>query len=485
MGKHPDRKARIGILLTKSKDEAKKEEIISLRKRNPPRPWIKKIDFKKNPDFKIDRKPYLLGYKNTEVKHTIGVATDVSVGEYVKHYFGDEFDVDFIRPADISMERLASNDLNYLLIYDLLESFHTDRTRNKRLYKGFKEVVQNSPNVFPNWKFQEFIDSKLIYYNYFKEIGIPICPTFTISKEEYESGCKKTSPKEVAAELLKKIKGEGWGWFIGKPVFGQEAKSCKIFKEPRGLEERFEKYVTSTMKKYPGLIFQKFINGFGQTTDCPEIRMYYCGNTYQFSMIATKERIYTIAHEGGQPSNRPQNAKLKLREAIKLDELKAIGDKVLGLLRGMLKLPEHPSGKQTSPLDLLMTRVDMGCMRDGEFRPWVNEIEFVPSYYMEDHTHPLDGTVGEQMARITRQYLGMPQPSVDKMGLCAKFLGPETLNPTKAGAPSPPTEEMASAAEKQKQAEKMMMDIDDHEEEVKAFEATDSQERQAVQQAVM
>jgi len=406
MGKQADRRPRIGILLTKSNDEAKKEEIISLRKRIPARPWIKNTDFTKNPDFKIVRKAYNLGYKNVQVPHTIGVATDVSVGEYVKHFYGEEFEVDYIRPAEITMERLATNDINFLLIYDLLESFHTDRTRGKRLYNNFRNVVKNSPNVFPNWEFQDFIDSKLKYYNFFEQNDIPICPTITISKEEYEEKVAKSSAAEVAAELLKKIDSANWGKFIGKPVFGQEAKSCKIFQTPKNLEKRFEKYVTETMAKYPGLIFQKFITGFGQTTDCPELRMYYVGKKYHFSVVATKDRIYTLHTEGGKPGNRPQNATLKLRDCIKLDELKAIGDRVLAILGKKLKLPPHPESRQTTPLELLMTRVDVGCMQDGEFKPWVNEIEFVPSYYMEDHTHPLDGSVGEQMARITRQYLG-------------------------------------------------------------------------------
>jgi len=416
MGKKADMRPRIGILLTKSKDEAKKEEIISLRKRIPARPWIKKVDFGENPDFKIVRQPYNLGYKNVQVPRTTGIATDVSVGEYIKHYYGGEFIVDFIRPNEITEERLSQNDINYLLIYDLLESFHTDRTKDKRLYNNFKNVVKSCPNVFPNWEYQEFIDSKLLYYNYFANTTgdehVPICPTITLSKEEYDAEVAKSSTSEVAAAMLQKIKEAGWSRFIGKPVYGQEAKSCKIFRDPRGIDARFDKYVTETMKKYPGLIFQKFIDGFGQTTDCPEVRMYYVGNTYQFSMVATKDRIFTLSHEGGKPKNRPQNAQLTLRTEIKLDELKTIGDRVLAVMRKKLKLPNHPNNPgSTDPLDLLMTRVDMGCMRDGEFKPWVNEVEFVPSYYMEDHTHPIDGTVGEQMAKIARQYLGMESPN--------------------------------------------------------------------------
>jgi len=67
--------------------------------------------------------------------------------------------------------------------------------------------------------------------------------------------------------------------------------------------------------------------------------------------------------------------------------------------------------KLTTPgggsLPLLITRVDMGVMRDGEFNPWVNEVEYVPSYYVEDHTYPIDETVAKQCVAIALKFLGM------------------------------------------------------------------------------
>jgi len=177
-------KKRIGILLTDSKSEAKKEEIISLRRRVPPRPWIKEVDFKTNPDFRIERDAYKLKYFDTEVPKTIGIATDVSIGEYLKMYHGDTFEIDYIRPKDISKERLAQNDINFLIIYDLLESFHIDRSKGKRVYHNFLDAVRSANNIFPNWELQEFIGSKLMYYNHFKNVGIPIVPTHTLTREE-------------------------------------------------------------------------------------------------------------------------------------------------------------------------------------------------------------------------------------------------------------------------------------------------------------
>jgi len=65
-------------------------------------------------------------------------------------YHGDIFDIDYIRPQDISRKRLAQNDINFLIIYDVLESFHIDRTKGKRVYNNFLDVLRSADNVFPN-----------------------------------------------------------------------------------------------------------------------------------------------------------------------------------------------------------------------------------------------------------------------------------------------------------------------------------------------
>jgi len=179
-------KKRIGILLTDSQNEGKKEEIISLRRRVPARPWIKDVDFKTNPDFRIERAAYELQFGD-KVPKTIGIATDVSIGEYLKMFYGDIFDVDYIRPRDISKERLAQNDVNFLIIYDLLESFHIDRSRGKKVYHNLLAAIRSAKNVFPGWELQEFIGSKLRYYTYFKKVGIPVVPTHTLSRDEFTS----------------------------------------------------------------------------------------------------------------------------------------------------------------------------------------------------------------------------------------------------------------------------------------------------------
>jgi len=413
MGKRPSKdKKRIGILLTDSKNEAKKEEVISLRRRIPPRLWLKDVDFKQNPDFKIDREAYMLKHFDTEVPRTVGVATDVSIGEYLKKYHGDTFTIDYIRPKDISKERLAQNDINFLIIYDLLESFHIDRTQGKRIYHNFLDVIRCSDsNVYPHWELQQFICSKLIYYNHFKSVGIPIAPTHTLTRDELneqvavetEANGEEGAMDRVILKILSKIQSENWGKFIAKPVMGQESKSCKTFRPSANLQRMFTKYVKTTMKKYPGLIFQKFIAGFGESIDVPEVRTYWVGNEYQFSMVATQTKIYCLAEEGHNPKGRKQNGMMKLPKGADLTTLKNIAMKVIDVLQS--KVTHTDTDENLLPL--LMTRVDMGVMQDGEFKPWVNEVEYVPSYYVEDHTHAIEGTVAHQCAVIAKKFLGI------------------------------------------------------------------------------
>merc|ERR1719383_1194139 len=100
---------------------------------------------------------------------------------------------------------------------------------------------------------------------------------------------------------------------------------------------------------------------------------------------------------------------MKLPKGADLSTLKSIALKVIDVLESKVT---H-SGQDGDRLPLLMTRVDMGVMRDGEFKPWVNEVEYVPSYYVEDHTHAIEGTVARQCAVIAKKFLGID----DKLGL--------------------------------------------------------------------
>jgi len=123
-------------------------------------------------------------------------------------------------------------------------------------------------------------------------------------------------------------------------------------------------------------------------------------------MVATQQKIYCLSGEGGKPQGRKQNGVMRLPKLANIETLKNIAKRVIDVLQ--TKVTVFPGG---GALPLLMTRVDMGVMRDGEFKPWVNEVEYVPSYYVEDHTHPIEGTVAKQCIVIAKKFLGIASNS--------------------------------------------------------------------------
>lgn len=109
--------------------------------------------------------------------------------------------------------------------------------------------------------------------------------------------------------------------------------------------------------------------------------MYHIGQDYHYSIVSTSKKVFTPAREGGS-LKLPMEGLRKYAEGI------------------MAKLP--PLVVQGKELPRLLTRLDIGCYRDGKFEPFVNEIEFVPSLYIEDHRHVAEAWLGEQMLAITR-----------------------------------------------------------------------------------
>jgi hypothetical protein len=176
---------KIGIVLTYPKNEVKKADLIS---HHPSLPYTQHADKK----YIVERKYIWKGDVLKKVKrHPLGkygIPTDVAIGCSVRHMskVGSGVSVDFILPHEVSAERLKANDLNFLILYDVLEAFHTDKTKGKQVYKTLEHCLRNATNVFPPFAYQELIYSKIKYYNYLKEHKIGIAPTLTMTAEEYQ-----------------------------------------------------------------------------------------------------------------------------------------------------------------------------------------------------------------------------------------------------------------------------------------------------------
>lgn len=400
-------KPRIGVLLTSGKSESRKWELINVRRRAPERPWVAQGSH----EFRIHRKTdkYRDGF--------VGIPADVSMGEYIRYKYGGKVEVDFIKPEEVTRERLKANDINFTIIYDLLESFHLDRKEKKNNYPRVLDALRNADNVFPNMEFQDFINSKLLYYNHLSQHGLPIAPTITMTKEQWDAQVsKRGSVDTVANDVLEEIKRKGFKEFLIKPVFGQERKGMAVFKMNKFMElscmDRLTKYLCNTMEKYPGIVIQAFQKGFGDA-ESPEIRFYFVGREYQYatvmSITAFAEYVgaCTVKEEGGPKPWGKYGDWCALPEAVgdaELKKMKRIAAKVVETIPNV----NLKRGDKYVDLPRLMTRVDMGCLRNGVFDPWINEIEFVPSFFLEDHDWPIDAQLGEQMVKITKEYVKHP-----------------------------------------------------------------------------
>lgn len=352
-------KIRIGILLTRAKAEKKKDELVNIESRK--RPWLKLAKEKEYSHLTIRR-----GNK-------VCVPGDASIGLYIMWNWNN-IDVDFIHPHEIDSERLKNNDLNFMLIYDLLESFHVDK---KSIYEKFKNTIKNANNVYPPYYYQKMINNKCSYIDHLEKKNDSVIPTYCIMKDKYnKNGLKKTL--ELLREQVKKRK---WEKFIGKPVLGQESIDFKKFN--RFSESVVSRYMKKCFKKYPGLIFQKYIEGFDKAN--PEIRMYYIGNDYKYSVITNNKTVKIPKSEKGTENVNNMNALMKKSKQT------------------LFRLPKIKIKGKVLPR--LLTRIDMSCEKNFK-KPWiVNEVEFVPSLYIENVNYIPEIRLGDQMVKIVKKFL--------------------------------------------------------------------------------
>lgn len=391
---------RIGILLTYPKHEMKKCELVPYKKGSMERPWIQDAP----PELIAERK--YLRQEPLRSDHPLGkmgIPTDACTGLYIRYaYKNKDVEVDFILPHEISLTRLRKNDLNFLLIYDLLEAFHTDKTPGKKLYQALRKCLAEAGNVYPPLEYQELIYSKIKYYNYLKEHDVSIAPTLTLTAEEY----KKLGHDVAVSRMLAQIQAEDWGRFIAKPVYGQESIDLKFFDDGK----RLGSYLKRAMRKYPGIVLQKAIKGFAQSEKCPELRMYYVGDQYKYTVSYMENRgaLRAPTSEGG-----------KLKAPMVLLHKTAAG---------VIKKLPHILMHNKVRLPRLLTRIDMGYVIDGKTQPFVNEVEFVPSLYSEDmlvsrmKDQLMDRELGTQMVKITRLYvkqMAAASKSVSRRGVAS------------------------------------------------------------------
>jgi hypothetical protein len=360
----------IGIVLNYKKAEKKKDELYYVGSKEFP--WLDLAKEDRYTPFTIN--------KNGDR----GVPADVAIGVYLESISDNNvrINVDYITPDEISIKRFSQNDLVFIVIYDLLESFHLS---NKSKFENYKHVLKNSDNVYPPYEYQKFINNKCSYYKYLSDKKIPVAPTYCITKNKW---LKRDSDSYVD-KIIRKVKHNKWTSIITKPVYGQESKDFAKFISPcEGCEidkERVKKYLAKNIPKYKSIVIQEYIPGFDKSN--PEYRTYFIDGVYAYTVVTTDKLVETPAQEGGRFKVPTANWNYIMRFSKKvMDSLPKFG------LPGINKNP-------------ILTRIDIGSGLEGvPYTYFVNEVEFVPSLYIEDQDFPVVEELAKSLLRVTFEY---------------------------------------------------------------------------------
>jgi len=375
---------KIGIVLNYKKAEMKKDELYNTKDYD----WLQLAD---HPKYK----PYTIIKKNN-----VYVPADVAIGLFLENLKGNDkvkIMVDYITPDEISTKRFRENDIVYIVIYDLLESFHlSDHSK----FENFKNTLKNCNNVYPPYKYQKFINNKCHYYKYLANKNIPVAPTHCISKKKW---LKRDSDTYVD-KLISKIKSNKWNSVIAKPVYGQESKDFAKFVSKQkcdppvncdsggGCENtidcqkgRIKKYLSKNIPKYKSIVIQEYIPGFDKSN--PEYRTYFIDGIYAYTVVTTDTIVDTPVQEGGKfkISSNQWNYIMWFSKKV-MDSLPKFN------LPGNLKSP-------------ILTRIDIGSGLEGvPYTFFVNEVEFVPSLYIEDQNFPVVQEIAKSLLEVAFEY---------------------------------------------------------------------------------
>lgn len=383
---------KIGLVTTPFKeDEIKKFEYIAIHKK---RKWLKNM----NCDYIIHLNENY-AYNDLQARDYIRkngskyVTDDISIYYYLKDKYGKKHSFILIKGDDENIENIVKScDVVFLLIFDILEAFHT-------LPKEKFEKIQNVfslPNVFPPYAYQKLINHKNLYYDYLSQHDITVVPTLYISSQDFLN-----DPQTCVEKVLSMSRGD-MNSFIGKPIYGQESIDFQLFDEYTR-SNHIHKYLERISALYKGCVFQPFIKSLSEDG---EYRVFYIGKKYVYTIKTKFDSTRTYITE----------------KYVTLDNDKKLKD-VLKFTNKVFQILPHleVGGKE---VDKLLTRIDVNCCYDGKY--FVSEIEFVPSLYINTVDDLfIDKQLGDQMMKISNQIYQTPVKHENKRQwfvLCILFL---------------------------------------------------------------
>ena len=224
-----------------------------------------------------------------------------------------------------------------------------------------------------------------MYYKYLGKKGIPVAPTHCVTKEKWYT----RNPKNYISNLVAKVRHNKWESIIAKPVYVQESKDFAKFMacKSNGLEcqkNHLLRYFARNVPKYKSIVIQEYIKGFDKTN--PEIRTYFINGVYYYSIVTTAHDVEQPVQEGGKfvIANDKWKYAMELAKKV-MDSLPKID----------LNFSKYP----------ILTRIDLGSGLDNvPHSLFVNEVEFVPSLYIEDQNNPVIEKISEALVNVVKEY---------------------------------------------------------------------------------
>ena len=266
-----------------------------------------------------------------------------------------------IVPANkITEIMIKSSDLVFWHFFDKLVRPPIKSLSSKNVPNGkYQDIIDSGRDkMFPPPEYQKLVYDKCAYYKFFQKRGINVAPSLCINRKNYMKNLDSTVNK-----LWKKTKD--WGEMFGKPVHGTDSQDVGRpydFESKQGIRSYLLK-VFGNKNKYPAIVFQKFMVDF--ELNFPQIRMYYLGDRYQYSVVEWKTPI---------PNGTSRLADAK-KDAGFLNKAKPFARRVLKAVEPFYK---------GSPK--FLTRIDVGCcIEQGKITKsqlFLNEIECLAGLYL-------------------------------------------------------------------------------------------------------
>ena len=216
-------------------------------------------------------------------------------------------------------------------------------------------------NIYPKYKFINFVADKCLYYNFFNKNKINVAPT------------KCYNLKLKTQNIIKNLKKRDWNHIFVKPTPSAESKQLYNIYKNNLNQAHFSNHLEQLKTgKYNKIVTQEYINSLA-TEKYPELRTFWVGNKYQYT-IETVDKGY----------------EWKIRKNKLPKKIIEQSKKIIKLMESKFKLP------------IIVSRIDYGYNKSKN-KYFVNEYEYAPGTFAEifpKNKWIMDAAIAEKILNI-------------------------------------------------------------------------------------